>query len=132
MPPTINGTVTALRFFFSVTVDRSDVTKPLTFVAEPRKIPVILSPEEVVRFLEAAPGPKYKAALSAAYSATRLLWTRWSSRPCTNGWLAEIFSHLEIRPVSPHLHVSKVEFQSCDRTALVSWRHSFWFLLHFL
>jgi hypothetical protein len=35
-PPTINGTVTALRFFFSVTVDRSAVTKPLTFVAEPQ------------------------------------------------------------------------------------------------
>ncbi len=67
--PTINGTVTALRFFFSVTVDRADVTKPLTFVAEPRKIPIVLSPEEVVRFLEAAPGPKYKAALSAAYGA---------------------------------------------------------------
>jgi integrase/recombinase XerD len=49
--------------------DRSAVTKPLTFVAEPRKIPVILSPEEVARFLEAAPGPKYKAALSAAYGA---------------------------------------------------------------
>jgi integrase/recombinase XerD len=47
-PPTINGTVTALRFFFTVTVDRPDVTKPLTFVAEPRKIPVVLNPEEVV------------------------------------------------------------------------------------
>jgi site-specific recombinase XerD len=68
-PPTINGTVTALRFFFSVTVDRAYVTKPLTFVAEPRKIPNVLSPEEVARFLEAAPGPKYKAALSAAYGA---------------------------------------------------------------
>ena len=68
-PPTINGTVTALRFFFTVTVDRPDVTKPLTFVAEPRKIPVVLSPEEVVRFLEAAPGPKYKAAFAAAYGA---------------------------------------------------------------
>jgi len=68
-PPTINGTVTALRFFFSVTVDRIDVIKPLTFVAEPRKIPIVLSPEEVARFLEAAPGTKYKAALSAAYGA---------------------------------------------------------------
>ena len=37
--------------------------------SEPRKIPVVLSPEEVARFLEAAPGPKYKAALSAAYGA---------------------------------------------------------------
>ena len=68
-PPTINGTVTALRFFFTVTLDRADAVKPLTFVAEPRKIPVVLSPEEVARFLEAAPGPKYKAALSAAYGA---------------------------------------------------------------
>lgn len=68
-PPTINSAVSVLRFFFSVTVDRPDVIKPLTFVAEPRKIPVVLSPEEVARFLEAAPGPKYKAALSAAYGA---------------------------------------------------------------
>jgi site-specific recombinase XerD len=68
-PPTINATVTALRFFFSVTVDRPDATKLLTFVAEPRKIPVVLTPAEVVRFLEAAPGPKYKAAFGAAYGA---------------------------------------------------------------
>src|SRR5262245_33149757 len=68
-PPTINSAVSALRFFFSVTLDRPDVTKPLTFIAEPRKIPVVLSPEEVARFLEAAPGPKYKAALSATYGA---------------------------------------------------------------
>jgi integrase/recombinase XerD len=68
-PPTVNSVVSALRFFFSVTVDWPDVTKPLTFVAEPRKIPLVLSPEEVARFLEAAPGPKYKAALSAAYGA---------------------------------------------------------------
>ena len=30
---------------------------------------MILSPQEVGRLLEAAPGPKYKAAMSAAYSA---------------------------------------------------------------
>ena len=41
----------------------------LTFVREPRKMPVVLSPEESARLLEAAPGPKYKAALSAAYAA---------------------------------------------------------------
>jgi integrase/recombinase XerD len=68
-PPTINATVSALRFFFKVTVDRADVTRSLTLVAEPRKIPVVLNPEEVVRFLEAAPGPKYKAAFAAAYGA---------------------------------------------------------------
>jgi site-specific recombinase XerD len=68
-PPSINGAVSALRFFFAVTLDRPEVTKLLTFVAEPRKIPVVLSPEEVTRFLDAAPGPKYKAAFSAAYGA---------------------------------------------------------------
>src|SRR6202049_1804431 len=67
--PTINLTVSALRFFFTVTLDRTDAVKHLTFVAEPRKMPVVLSPEEVVRFLEAAPGLKYKVALSVAYGA---------------------------------------------------------------
>jgi len=67
--PTINGSVAALRFFVTVTLDRPDVGRHLTFVREPRKVPAVMSPEEVVRFLEAAPGPKYKAALSAAYAA---------------------------------------------------------------
>jgi len=68
-PPTINNTVSALRFFFKVTVDRPEVTRLLTTVAQPRKMPVILTPEEVIRFLEAAPGPKYKAAFAVAYGA---------------------------------------------------------------
>jgi site-specific recombinase XerD len=68
-PPSINGSVAALRFFFTVTLDRPEMARHLTFVREPRKIPAVLSPEEVARLLEAAPGPKYKAALSAAYGA---------------------------------------------------------------
>jgi site-specific recombinase XerD len=40
-----------------------------TFVRKPRKLPVVLSPEEVARLLDAAPGLKYKAALSVAYGA---------------------------------------------------------------
>jgi Phage integrase, N-terminal SAM-like domain len=68
-PPSINGSVSALRFFFTVTLDRPEMARHLTFVREPRKLPAVLSPEEVARLLEAAPGPKYKAALSAAYAA---------------------------------------------------------------
>jgi integrase/recombinase XerD len=67
--PTINGTMATLRFFFNVTLDRPDIAKHLSFVHEPRKVPVVLSPEEVARFLEAAPSIKYKAALSVAYGA---------------------------------------------------------------
>jgi site-specific recombinase XerD len=67
--PSINGSVAALRFFFNVTLDRPEMARHLTFVREPRRIPVILSLEEIARLLEAAPGPKDKAALSAAYGA---------------------------------------------------------------
>jgi integrase len=41
----------------------------MTTVREPRRLPVILSPEEVRRLLDAAPGLKYRAALSVAYGA---------------------------------------------------------------
>jgi site-specific recombinase XerD len=68
-PPTINATVTALRFFFKVTIDKPETTRHLAFVYEPRKLPRILPPEDVLRLLEAAPTPKYKAALSVAYGA---------------------------------------------------------------
>jgi site-specific recombinase XerD len=68
-PPSINSAVSALRFFFTVTLDRPDMARHLTFVREPRKIPAVLSSEEVVHLLEAAPGPKYKAALGVAYGA---------------------------------------------------------------
>ena len=67
--PKINGTIVALRFFFNITLRRPDLSQLLATVREPRKIPVVLSPEEVVRFLEAAPGLKYKAAFSVAYGA---------------------------------------------------------------
>jgi integrase/recombinase XerD len=67
--PSQNAAVTALRFFFSVTLGRGEATERMPFVREPRKLPVVLSPEEVARFLEAAPGLKYRAALSVAYGA---------------------------------------------------------------
>ena len=67
----LNSAVTALRFFFKVTLGRGDIEKHTQIAREPRKLPVVLSPEEVARLLEAAPGPglKYKTALSAAYGA---------------------------------------------------------------
>jgi len=66
---TINSAIAALRFFFIVTLERPNLVRPLRIVSEPRKAPVVLSPEEVARLLEAAPGLEYKAALSVAYGA---------------------------------------------------------------
>jgi site-specific recombinase XerD len=67
--PTLNQTVSTLRFFFKVTLGRPDLVERTAFVHEPRKLPVVLSPEEVARLLDAAPTLKYKAALSVAYGA---------------------------------------------------------------
>ena len=65
----VNSYMTALRFFFSITLDRYDLLKPLFRVEQPRKLPTVLTQDEVIRLLDAAPGAKYKAALSVAYGA---------------------------------------------------------------
>jgi integrase len=68
-PPSINGAVSALRFFFTVTLDRPDLARRLTIVPYPRRIPTVLSVEKVTLLLRAATAPKYKAAFATAYGA---------------------------------------------------------------
>ena len=65
----VNSYMTALRFFFSITLDRYQLRKPLFRVEQPRKLPTVLTQEEVAHLLDAAPSAKYKAALSVAYGA---------------------------------------------------------------
>jgi integrase/recombinase XerD len=67
--PTINHSLTALRFLYLVTLRKPAIVLDMPFVREPRRLPVVLSPDEVARLLDAAPGLKYKAALSVAYGA---------------------------------------------------------------
>lgn len=65
----LNRTITALRFFFAVTLDRPEALAKMSTVREPRKLPIVLSREEVARLIEAAGTPKYQAILSVAYGA---------------------------------------------------------------
>lgn len=65
----MNAAATALRFFFEVTLDRREMAAALTSVRQPQRIPVLLSPAEVARLLDHAPGLKARAALSLAYGA---------------------------------------------------------------
>ena len=65
----LNHTITALRFFFAVTLDRPEALAKMSPVREPRKLPVVLSREEAARLIEAAGKPKYQAVLSVAYGA---------------------------------------------------------------
>jgi len=66
---TINSSVSALRFLFTVTLDRPDLARRLMIMRNPRKAPDVLSVDEVARLLQAAPNIKYKAALGVAYGA---------------------------------------------------------------
>ena len=68
-PPAMNSTVAALRFFFNHTVDRPDLARKLIHLRYPRKLPVVLSSDEVARLLAATTCLKHRAALSVAYGA---------------------------------------------------------------
>ena len=68
-PTTFNARIVALRFFFGMTCGREEMKRYMQFRTEPRKLPVVLSVEEVSDILMAAPGPglKYRAARSVSY-----------------------------------------------------------------
>ena len=57
---TINATITGLRFFFGVTLDDRNRLRKMRTIHEPRKLPVILSTEEVTRMLAEDSSLKYK------------------------------------------------------------------------
>jgi site-specific recombinase XerD len=66
--PTVNAGASALRFFFTVTLKRRDLADAVVSVREPRRLPVVLSPEEVGRLLAATANIKHKAVLSLTYA----------------------------------------------------------------
>jgi site-specific recombinase XerD len=67
--PAMNSHVAALRFFFTTTLDRPDLSRRLVRVLYPRRLPSVLSPDEVARLLAATTCLKHRAALSVAYGA---------------------------------------------------------------
>jgi integrase/recombinase XerD len=67
--PALNQSVCALRFLYGVTLRQADLPERIAYAREPQKLPVVLSTEEVVWFLEAVPSLKCRAALTTAYAA---------------------------------------------------------------
>ena len=67
--PALNQTVCALRFFYGVTLGQGEIPERIAYAREPRKLPVVLNADEVVRFLEAVPSLKTRVALTTAYAA---------------------------------------------------------------
>jgi integrase/recombinase XerD len=68
-PGSVNGAMVGLRFFFRVTLRRPEALDYIPMAREPQRLPVVMTPEEVASVLEAAPGPKWRAALSVAYGS---------------------------------------------------------------
>lgn len=64
-----NQTVCALRFFYRVTLDRGDLVPHIPFPRAEKKLPTVLSPEEVARLLGAVPHSKHRAVLITVYAA---------------------------------------------------------------
>src|SRR6516165_11092622 len=65
---TVNVSATALRFFFKVTLKRRDLAEEVVSTREPRRLPAVLSREEVGRLLASTTNTKHKAALSLTYA----------------------------------------------------------------
>jgi site-specific recombinase XerD len=63
-----NQSVCALRFLYNVTLDRPHLIRHLPFPKRPRQLPSVLSPEEVVRFLDAALPGRDRTLFDVAYS----------------------------------------------------------------
>ncbi|MDA0273082.1 MAG: site-specific integrase [Proteobacteria bacterium] len=104
---TINATITGLRFLFEVTLDKPEAMKKMSAVHLPRKLPVVLSSEEVTRLLDAASNLKYKAALAVAYGA---------------GLRASELTHLTVNDIDSErmiIHVKQGKGDK-DRNALLS------------
>ncbi len=68
-PITLNATITGLKFFFDVTLDRAELMAKMNPVRVPRTLPVVLSREEVARLIAATGNLKHQTALSVAYGA---------------------------------------------------------------
>jgi integrase/recombinase XerD len=66
-PVSLNAAISALKFFFDVTLDRGELMAKMQPVPLPRKLPVVLSRDEVARLIAAAHNLKHQTALSVAY-----------------------------------------------------------------
>lgn len=106
-PATINGAVSALRFLFTTTLRRRDLSRALEVTRYPRKLPEVLSVDEAARLLQATPRIKYKAALGVAYGA---------------GLRVPEVAHLKIDDIDSTRMLIRVEHGKCrkDRNAMLS------------
>jgi integrase/recombinase XerD len=91
----VNVARSALRFFYRVTLGREEVVarSAVGVSRRERKLPTVLSPEEVARLLEAVRDPRYRLAMMVAYASGLRL--------------SEIL-HLRVEDIDSHRNVIRV------------------------
>lgn len=65
---TLNQTVSALRFFYGVTLGRKDLPERIPYARKPKTLPVVLSAAEVARLIEAVDDLVCRTALATVYA----------------------------------------------------------------
>jgi len=65
---TFNQSLCALRFFYGITLGRKDFVKRLPFGKKPKRIPVVLSRDEIVKLLQCIPSRKKRMVLTTMYA----------------------------------------------------------------
>jgi len=68
-PSSLNVTVSALRFLYCVTLQRDWDIKVIPYARRPRKLPVVLSRQEVTELFQAVRDLKYRTVLMTTYAA---------------------------------------------------------------
>jgi site-specific recombinase XerD len=69
-PASIVIAVSALRFLYKVTLQRQwSMDEVIPAPKKPQTLPVVLSPEEVLRFLDSVASPKHRTILTTCYAA---------------------------------------------------------------
>jgi integrase/recombinase XerD len=77
-----NQAVSALRFFYKVTLGRADVVAEIAYPRSSKKLPTVLSREEVGRLLRAVRHPKHRAVVATLYATGLRLSEALSLKLC--------------------------------------------------
>ena len=68
-PATLGMYVNALKFLYTITLKRPEAVKEIPHPKRPKTLPVILSPQEVLRIFAVIRSLKHKAIIATAYAA---------------------------------------------------------------
>ena len=121
-----NMIVAALRFLYTVTLERDWAVPRLPYQKQERRLPTVLSPEEIRRFLDAVPDLKMRTVLVTAYAAG--LRAYWKIERPSGEWLfpgQEAGRHISIRGVQHACQMAREAAGIGKHVTLHTLRHSF-------